>query len=68
MARTTSIESPVTARMSPTVTVLVVEDETLPRMNIAFELEDAGYRVCEALNADVALRLIAREPVSVLLT
>jgi len=50
------------------VTVLVVEDAALVRMNIVLELEDAGYHVCEAANADVALRLIAKESVSVIFT
>ncbi len=54
--------------MTPTLTILVVEDESLVRMNIAMELENVGYRVCEAVDADDALRVLAEEPVSVLFT
>ncbi|MEO6298874.1 MAG: response regulator [Paracoccaceae bacterium] len=57
-----------TAPSIPPITVLVVEDAALVRMNIVLELEDAGYRVCEAANADIALNLIAQESVSVLFT
>ncbi len=38
----------------PTV-VLLVEDEPLVRMTAADELDDAGFRVLEAKNADEAL-------------
>lgn len=55
-------------RMGPVVTVLVVEDESLVRMDIAIGLEDAGYRVCEAADAHAALKLIAEEAVGVLFT
>lgn len=54
--------------MSPPVTILVVEDESLVRMNIAIELEDLGYRVCEAEDADAALKVLAEEPIGVLFT
>ncbi len=37
-------------------TVLVVEDEALVRLSIAEDLRDAGFIVCEARNADDALR------------
>lgn len=57
-----------TARKSPTFTILVVEDESLVRMNVAIELEDLGYGVCEAADADAALRVLAMEPVSLLFT
>jgi CheY-like chemotaxis protein len=40
--------------MTPPV-VLLVEDEPLVRMTAADELDDAGFRVLEARNADEAL-------------
>lgn len=40
------------------VTVLVVEDEALVRMNLADELRSAGYNVIEASNADEAIALL----------
>jgi CheY-like chemotaxis protein len=50
--------------------VLLVEDEPLVRMTAADELEDAGFQVLEAANADVALAVLeARsEEVQVLFT
>jgi DNA-binding NtrC family response regulator len=41
------------------VTVLLIEDEGLIRMGTAAILEDAGYQVVEAENAEVALDLLA---------
>ena len=38
--------------------VLVVEDEAMIRMSLVWELEDAGFVVLEAKNADVAMALI----------
>jgi two-component system, response regulator PdtaR len=38
--------------------VLVVEDEPLVRMMAADELEEAGFHVLEAANADVALAVL----------
>jgi two-component system, response regulator PdtaR len=38
--------------------VLLVEDELLVRMTAADELEDAGFQVLEAANADVALKVL----------
>lgn len=43
-------------------TVIVVEDETLVRMNIAMSLEDEGYIVLEAANADDAIGLLEQHP------
>ena len=37
----------------------MVEDEPLVRMTAADELEDAGFHVLEAANADVALAVLA---------
>jgi two-component system, response regulator PdtaR len=50
-------------------TVLVVEDQTLMRMQVATELSDAGFRVLEAPTADEALRLLeSGPPIGVLFT
>ena len=38
--------------------VLVVEDELLVRMTAADELEEAGFQVLEAANADVAMAVL----------
>jgi two-component system, response regulator PdtaR len=38
--------------------VLVVDDEPLVRMTAADELEEAGFQVQEAANADVALAVL----------
>ena len=38
--------------------VLVVEDEALVRMTLADVLEDAGFKVIEAVHADEALRVL----------
>jgi DNA-binding NtrC family response regulator len=44
------------------ITVLVVEDEALIRMTVVDELEDNGFTVLEAGNADEAVRIIASNP------
>ncbi|WP_315974885.1 hypothetical protein [Microvirga yunnanensis] len=38
--------------------VLLVEDNPLVRMTAADELEEAGFQVLEAANADVALKVL----------
>ncbi|MDZ7875096.1 MAG: response regulator [Rhizobium sp.] len=43
-------------------TVIVVEDETLVRMDIAMSLQDEGFTVLEASNADEAIRLLDAHP------
>lgn len=50
--------------------VLLVEDEPLVRMTAADELEEAGFQVLEAANADVALAVleVRSEEVQVLFT
>ncbi len=40
------------------VTILVVENEAIIRMGTAHMLEDAGYAVVEAVNADAAIRIL----------
>ena len=51
-------------------TVLLVEDEALVRMLGVDVLEEAGYRVIEAANADVALKVLEADPdaISILVT
>lgn len=44
------------------ITVLVVEDEALVRMDIALFLEDEGFQVLEASNADDAISLLDAHP------
>ena len=52
-----------------TKTVLIVEDETLIRMNAADRIAQAGWRALEAGNADEALTILNREAsVTVLFT
>jgi len=49
--------------------VLVVEDETLVRMFMADFLDEAGFKVFEAVNADEALTVLqARPDVQVVIT
>ena len=49
--------------------VLVVEDETLVRMFMADFLDEAGFKVFEAVNADEALTVLAARPdVQVIIT
>ncbi len=38
--------------------VLVIDDEPLVRMTAADKLEEAGFQVLEAANADVALAVL----------
>jgi CheY-like chemotaxis protein len=40
------------------ITVLVVEDEILLRMDLAMSLEDQGFKVYEASNADEAINIL----------
>jgi len=50
-------------------TVLVVEDETLIRELIAEELEEAGYSVVVATNADQAIAILeARQDIHLVFT
>lgn len=44
--------------MSHSITVLVVEDEPLIRMDIVHQLEVEGFRVLEAAHADQAIALL----------
>ena len=42
--------------------ILIVEDECLVRMNAAMMMEEAGFNVLEAGNADEAIRLLEGNP------
>ncbi len=44
--------------MSDTITVLVVEDDTLQRVAMAEQLRDSGFRILEAMSAREALILL----------
>jgi CheY-like chemotaxis protein len=44
------------------LTVLVVEDETLVRMFASDFLDEAGFKVCEATDADEALTILQARP------
>jgi CheY-like chemotaxis protein len=44
------------------ITVIVVEDETLVRMDIAMSLENEGFIVIEASNADEAIAILNVHP------
>jgi CheY-like chemotaxis protein len=48
--------------MTDILAVLVVEDEALILMNIVDQLEDEGFRVYQAPNADAAIRLLMLHP------
>jgi len=57
------------AAAEPRMVVLVVEDETLVRMFMADFLDEAGFKVFEAVNADEALSVLqARPDVQVVIT
>lgn len=47
--------------MTDQVAVLVVEDEPLILMDIAFQLEAEGFKVYEAGNADAAIKLLSAD-------
>lgn len=48
--------------MSAPIVVLVVEDETLVRMDIVDQLGELGFRVQEAANADEAVLILDQHP------
>ena len=48
----------------PRMVILVVEDEPLVRMFLADALDEAGFKVFEAVNADEAVTLCKRAPIS----
>jgi CheY-like chemotaxis protein len=50
------------ATPTPHPIILIVEDEYMVRMNAAAMMEDAGFDVLEAGNADEAMRLLESNP------
>ena len=46
-----------------TPTILVVDDELLIRMNVSDFLQDCGFKVLEASNADEAIRILESDAV-----
>ena len=48
--------------MTGQTAVLVVEDEALIRMDVVDQLEDEGFLVFEAANADQAIAILAAQP------
>lgn len=44
--------------MADRISVLLVEDEPIILMDIAFQLEAEGFKVYEATNADAAIKLL----------
>jgi len=55
--------------MKPKTVVLVVEDETLVRLDIVSRLEDEGFIVLQAANADLAITILENHAeISILFT
>jgi CheY-like chemotaxis protein len=50
------------ATATPHSIMLIVEDELMVRMNAAAMMEDAGFDVLEACDADEAIRLLESNP------
>jgi CheY-like chemotaxis protein len=50
------------------ITVLVVEDEPLIRMDIVDQLQDLGFEVLEATNATEAVTMLTAESIQVMFT
>jgi len=48
--------------MQSHIIVLVVEDETLVRMDISDQLQDLGFKVLEAAHADEAIDMLIANP------
>jgi two-component system, response regulator PdtaR len=48
--------------MADKITVLVVEDEPITRMDVVEQLEEGGFRVFEAPNADKAIKILEENP------
>jgi len=48
--------------MTDRIAVLVVEDETLVRMDVVDQLEKEGFQVLEAANAGEAITLLVNNP------
>jgi two-component system, response regulator PdtaR len=48
--------------MAENIAVLVVEDEPITRMDVVEQLEEAGFTVFEAANADTAIIMLEANP------
>ena len=48
--------------MTEKIAVLVVEDEPLTRMDVVDQLEEAGFKVVQAANADLAIKILEANP------
>jgi two-component system, response regulator PdtaR len=48
--------------MTEKIAVLVVEDEPLTRMDVVDQLEEAGFKVLQAANADLAINILETNP------
>ena len=55
--------------MTEKIAVLVVEDEPITRMDVVDQLEEVGFKVLQAANADLAIKILETNPsISVLFT
>ena len=48
--------------MAEKIAVLVVEDEPITRMDVVEQLEEGGFKVFEAPNADKAIKILEENP------
>src|SRR5215212_11299160 len=48
--------------MADRIAVLVVEDEPITRMDVVEQLEEAGFKVFEASDADRAIKILETNP------
>ena len=48
--------------MADKIAVLVVEDEPITRMDVVEQLEEGGFEVFEAPNADKAIKILEENP------
>ena len=48
--------------MADKIAVLVVEDEPITRMDVVGQLEEGGFKVFEAPNADKAIKILEANP------
>ena len=48
--------------MADKIAVLVVEDEPITRMDVVEQLEESGFKVFEAPNADKAIKILEENP------
>jgi len=65
MAQDASRPTDTTGKGARSPTILVVEDETLTRIALADYLQEVGYRVLEAVNADEAVTILQRADLAV---